>query len=62
MRSGFTRNSAAALVRRVTMPEEKVMVGKLGEVPSWDIHEDYFSMAIIKKKSLKSNSKQRDLL
>jgi precorrin-2/cobalt-factor-2 C20-methyltransferase len=61
-RSGFTKNSAAALVRRVTMPEEKVMVGKLGEVPSWDIHEDYFSMAIIKKKSLKSNSKQRDLL
>jgi hypothetical protein len=44
------------------MPEEKVIVGKLGDVPSWNIHEDYFSMTIIKKTSLQSNLKQGDVL
>jgi precorrin-2/cobalt-factor-2 C20-methyltransferase len=47
--SGFTENSTVALVRRCTMPEEKVIVGKLGDIPSWNIHKDYFSMTIIKK-------------
>lgn len=47
-RCGFTKNSTVALVRRCTMPEEKVIVGKLGDVASWDIHKDYFSMTIIK--------------
>jgi precorrin-2/cobalt-factor-2 C20-methyltransferase len=45
---GFTKNSTIALVRRCTMPEEKVIVGKLRDVPNWDIHDDYFSMIIIK--------------
>jgi precorrin-2/cobalt-factor-2 C20-methyltransferase len=47
-RCGFTKNSTVALVRRCTMPEEKVIVGKLGDVASWDVHKDYFSMTIIK--------------
>jgi precorrin-2/cobalt-factor-2 C20-methyltransferase len=47
-RCGFTKNSTIALVRRCTMHEEKVTVGKLGDAPSWDIHNDYFSMTIIK--------------
>ena len=45
---GFTKNSTIALVRRCTMLEEKVIVGKLGDVPSWHITKDYFSMMIIK--------------
>ncbi len=49
LRSGFTSNSTIALVKRCTLPEEKVLVGKLGEVAEWDISEDYFSVAIIKK-------------
>ena len=59
--SGFTENSTVALVRRCTMPEEKVIVGKLGDVPSWNIHADYFSMTIIKKTKLQSNLKQNDV-
>ena len=47
-RSGFTKNSTIALVRRCTMPEEKAIVGRLGDVSSWDIQNDYFSMIIIK--------------
>ena len=47
--SGFTENSTVALVRRCTMPEEKVTVGKLGDVQSWNIYNDYFSITIIKK-------------
>lgn len=57
-KSGFTKNSTIALVRRCTMPKEKVMIGKLGDVQSWEIHEDYFSMTIMKKNELQSNSKQ----
>jgi precorrin-2/cobalt-factor-2 C20-methyltransferase len=49
-RSGFNENSTIALVRRCTMPEEEVLVGKLGDVQNWDICEDYFSVAIIKKR------------
>lgn len=60
--SGFTENSTVALVRRCTMPEEKVTVGKLGDVQSWNIHNDYFSITIIKKTKLQSNLKQSDVL
>jgi precorrin-2/cobalt-factor-2 C20-methyltransferase len=48
--AGFTEDSTVALVRRCTMPEEHVTVGRLGDVQNWDIHDDYFSMVIIKKK------------
>jgi precorrin-2/cobalt-factor-2 C20-methyltransferase len=54
-KSSFTRNSTIALVRRCTMPEENVIVGKLGDVRSWDIPEDYFSMAIVKRSELPIN-------
>jgi precorrin-2/cobalt-factor-2 C20-methyltransferase len=49
LKSGFTKNSTVALVKRCTLPEEKVMVGKLGDVEDWDVSEDYFSVAIVKK-------------
>lgn len=49
LKAGFTQNSTIALVKRCTLPEEKVLVGKLGDVDGWDITEDYFSVAIIKK-------------
>jgi precorrin-2/cobalt-factor-2 C20-methyltransferase len=49
-RSGFTENSTIALARRCTMPEEEIIVGKLSEAKNWNIPEDYFSVAIIKKR------------
>jgi precorrin-2/cobalt-factor-2 C20-methyltransferase len=51
-KSSFTKNSTIALVRRCTMPNEQVTVGKLGDVQSWDIPEDYFSMAIVKRSEI----------
>ncbi len=57
-KSGFTKDSTVALVKRVTLPEEKVLVGRLSDVQSWDIHEDYFSVAIVKKSPLIVNQKQ----
>jgi len=48
-RSGFTENSVIAVVKRCTFPEEKVFVGRLGDVAKWDIGADYFSVAIIKR-------------
>lgn len=51
-RSGFKENATIALVRRCSMPEEEVTVGKLGDVQNWSINEDYFSMAIVKKNQL----------
>jgi len=56
-RSSFTKNSTIALVRRCSMPEEKVIVGKLGDVQNWEIPEDYFSMAIVKRSELPINRK-----
>jgi precorrin-2/cobalt-factor-2 C20-methyltransferase len=56
-RSSFTKNSTIALVRRCNMPEEKVIVGKLGDVQNWEIPEDYFSMAIVKRSELPINRK-----
>ena len=59
-RSGFTKNSTIALVRRCSMPEEKVIVGKLGAVQNWEIPKDYFSMAIVKRSELPINRKRGD--
>ena len=39
------------------MPEEEVTVGKLCDVKNWKIHEDYFSMAIVKKNLLSKDVK-----
>jgi precorrin-2/cobalt-factor-2 C20-methyltransferase len=58
MRSGFTENSTVALVKRCSLPEEKVLVGKLGDVPRWDITKDYFSVAIVKKSTVPIHWKQ----
>jgi precorrin-2/cobalt-factor-2 C20-methyltransferase len=58
LRSGFTENSTVALVKRCTLSEEKVLVGKLGEVSGWDITEDYFSVAIVKKSQVPIHWKQ----
>ena len=55
-RSGFKENSTIALVRRCSMPEEEVTVGKLSDVQNWNIQEDYFTMAIVKKNLLLSNN------
>jgi precorrin-2/cobalt-factor-2 C20-methyltransferase len=52
LKAGFTSNSTIALVKRCTLPEEKVLVGKLNNVKDWDITEDYFSVAIIKKRQV----------
>jgi precorrin-2 methylase len=56
-KSSFTKNSTIALVRRCTMPEEQIIVGKLGDVQNWDIPWDYFSMAIVKRSELPINRK-----
>ena len=58
LKAGFTKNSTIALVKRCTLPEEKVLVGKLGDVRSWDITEDYFSVAIVKKSQVPIHWKQ----
>jgi len=57
-RSGFTENSTVALVRRCSMPEEKVIVGQIGDVKGWEIPEDYFSMAIVKRSDLPISRKR----
>ncbi len=54
-RSGFTEDSTIALIRRCTMPQEEVLIGKLSDVKNWTICEDYFSVAIIKKRPFKSD-------
>jgi precorrin-2/cobalt-factor-2 C20-methyltransferase len=48
-KSGFTKNSTIAIVRRCTMPKQEVVVGRLDEVKNWDINEDYFSISLIKE-------------
>lgn len=58
LRAGFTENSAIALVKHCTLPEEKVLVGKLSEVNKWDITEEYFSVAIVKKSQVPIHWKQ----
>jgi len=59
-KSGFTKDSTIALVRRGTMPEEKVTIGRLGDVKNWDIHEDYFSISIIKETELQNNKEDKE--
>jgi precorrin-2/cobalt-factor-2 C20-methyltransferase len=56
-KSGFKQNSTIALVRRCSMPEEELSIGKLADVQNWDICEDYFSVAIIKKSELPTYTK-----
>jgi len=58
LKSGFTQNSTVALVKRCALPEEKVLVGKLSDVSSWDVSEDYFSVAIVKKSQVPIHWKQ----
>lgn len=48
-KAGFSEDSTISLVKRCTLPEEKVLVGKLCDVPNWDVVEDYFSVAIVKR-------------
>ncbi|MCW4034172.1 MAG: precorrin-2 C(20)-methyltransferase, partial [Candidatus Bathyarchaeota archaeon] len=50
-KSGFTKNSTVTIVRRCTLPQQDVMVGKLGDVQGWDIHDDYFSISMIKQEN-----------
>ena len=57
-RAGFGENSTIALVKRCTLPEEKVLVGKLGDVQGWDITEDYFSVVIVKRSQVPIHWKQ----
>jgi precorrin-2/cobalt-factor-2 C20-methyltransferase len=59
--SSFTKKSTIALVKRCTMAEEKVIVGQLGDVEGWDLPEDYFSMAIVKRSELPINKNRGGL-
>jgi len=54
-RAGFKKNSTIALVRRCSMSNETVTVGKLCDALSWDISEDYFTIAIVKKNYIINN-------
>jgi precorrin-2/cobalt-factor-2 C20-methyltransferase len=56
-RSGFKENSTIALVRRCSLQNETVTVGKLCDALNWHISEDYFTIAIVKKKRFIDNSK-----
>jgi precorrin-2/cobalt-factor-2 C20-methyltransferase len=55
--SGFKENSTIALIRRCSMPNEEVTVGRLCDALNWDINEDYFTIAIVKKNLTIKNSK-----
>lgn len=52
MQSGFKENSTIALIRRCSMPNEEVTIGKLCDALNWNINEDYFTIAIVKKNLL----------
>ncbi len=52
MHAGFKENSTIALIKRCSMPEEEVTMGKLADLKNWKINEDYFTIAIIKKNLL----------
>jgi precorrin-2/cobalt-factor-2 C20-methyltransferase len=52
VRSGFKENSTIAIIRRCSMPNEEVTVGKLCDTLNWNISEDYFTIAIVKKNLL----------
>jgi len=55
-RAGFKENSAIALVRRCSMSNETVTIGRLCDISSWDVSEDYFTIAIVKKNYIINNS------
>jgi len=55
-RAGFKENSTIALIRRCSMPNETVTIGKLSDALNWDINEDYFTIALVKKAPLKNNN------
>lgn len=56
-RAGFKENSTVALIRRCSMPNELTTVGKLCDVSNWDIKQDYFTIAIVKKKCFTNDNK-----
>jgi precorrin-2/cobalt-factor-2 C20-methyltransferase len=56
--SGFTEDSTVALIQRCTMPGEKVIIGRLGDVKKWKVKNDYFSMTFIKKKPFNGECKK----
>ena len=56
--SGFTEDSTVALIQRCTMPGEKVIIGRLGDVKNWKVKDDYFSMTFIKKKMFNGECKK----
>ncbi len=56
--AGFKDNSTIAVIRRCSMPNETVTVGKLCDVSNWDIKEDYFTIAIVKKKNFANTTKE----
>jgi len=56
--SGFTEDSTVALIQRCTMPGEKVIIGRLGDVKKWKVKDDYFSMTFIKKKKFNGECKK----
>lgn len=58
-RAGFTENSTVALVKRCSHLDEKVLVGKLDDVTNWDIQEDYFSVAIVKRSEVPIHWKKK---
>jgi precorrin-2/cobalt-factor-2 C20-methyltransferase len=55
-RAGFKDNSTIALVRRCSMQNETVTVGKLCDVSNWAVSEDYFTIAIVKKNYVINNN------
>jgi len=57
-KSGFTGDSTVALIQRCTMPGEKVIIGRLGDVKNWKVKDDYFSMTFIKKKQFNGECKK----
>lgn len=48
-KAGFTKDAKVALVKRCTLPKEKVLVGKLSDAENWKVKKDYFSVAIVKR-------------
>ncbi len=56
--SGFKEDSTVALIQRCTMPGEKVIIGRLGDVKNWKVKDDYFSMTFIKKNKFDGECKK----
>lgn len=56
-RAGFKENSTIALIRRCSMSNETVTVGRLCDALNWNVIEDYFTIAIVKKNYIINNDK-----